>query len=174
VSRRRVGAGSAPMRAGHDGAMTEHHYAVRVRWTGDRGHGTTGYRDYDRDVVTSADGKPDLLGSADRSFHGDASRWNPEDLLLAALSECHLLSYLHVAAAAGVVVTAYDDDPAGTMAQEGIGGHFTSVVLRPRVVVAEEAMVEKAVALHHDASQACFIAASVNFPVSHEPVVTAG
>lgn len=154
--------------------MTEHHYALRVRWTGDRGRGTTGYRDYDRAVVATADGKPDLLGSADRSFHGDATRWNPEELLLAALSECHLLSYLHVATMAGVVVTAYDDEPVGVMDQQGIGGRFTSVVLRPRVVVSDPATVETARRLHHDASAACFIAASVNFPVTHEPTVTAG
>lgn len=154
--------------------MTAHHYALRVRWTGDRGTGTSGYRDYDRSVVASADGKPDLLGSADRSFHGDAARWNPEELLLAALSECHLLSYLHVCAAAGIVVTSYDDEPVGVMEQQGIGGRFTSVVLRPRVVVDDPDAVERAIRLHRDAAEACFIAASVNFPVTHEPVVTAG
>lgn len=154
--------------------MTAHHYTLRVRWTGDRGTGTSGYRDYDRAVVAVADGKPELLGSADRSFHGDASRWNPEELLLAALSECHLLSYLHVCAAAGVVVTAYDDEPAGVMEQRGISGRFTSVLLRPRVVVRDAGMIEAATRLHRDAAEACFIAASVNFPVEHDPVVTAG
>lgn len=154
--------------------MTAHHYTLRVRWTGDRGTGTSGYRDYDRAVVAVADGKPELLGSADRSFHGDASRWNPEELLLAALSECHLLSYLHVCAAAGVVVTAYDDEPAGVMEQRGIGGRFTSVLLRPRVVVRDAGMIEAATRLHRDAAEACFIATSVNFPVEHDPVVTAG
>ena len=150
-----------------------HHYRLEATWTGDRGTGTSGYRDYDRDVTLRVPGKPDLLGSADRPFRGDPSRWNPEDLLLAALSQCHLLSYLHVAVVHGLVVTGYRDAATGTMQQQGIGGRFTEVVLRPEVTLAagtDEAAVERARALHHDASQACFIAASVAFPVRHEPV----
>lgn len=151
----------------------EHHYAIGLAWTGNRGTGTSGYKAYGRDHVISTDGKHDIAGSSDRPFHGDADRWNPEELLLAALSQCHLLSYLHVAASAGVVVTGYRDDPVGTMEQtDNGGGHFTSVTLRPVVTVASEGMVEKAIALHHDASEKCFIAASVNFPVGHEPRVT--
>ncbi len=149
--------------------MTDHHYALSVAWTGNRGSGTTGYRDYDRAIAVAAEGKPELLASADRIFRGDAARWNPEEMLVAALSTCHLLSYLHVAVNAGVVVTAYADAPVGTMAQEGIGGHFTEVMLRPVVTVAEASMLERALAIHHEASEACFIAASVNFPVRHEP-----
>ena len=151
--------------------MSDHHYRLAVEWTGDRGTGTSGYRDYDRAITVRAEGKPDLFASADRTFHGDASRWNPEEMLVAALSTCHLLSYLHVAARDGVVVTAYTDDASGTMVQEGIGGHFTEVVLRPIVTVTDEAMLERATAAHGDASRACFIAASVNFPVRHEPTV---
>ena len=152
----------------------EHHYRLAVNWTGNRGSGTSGYREYDRAITVGAEGKPDLLASADRTFHGDASRWNPEEMLVAALSTCHLLSYLHVAVNAGVVVTAYDDVPVGTMTQQGIGGHFTEVWLRPVVTVAEESMVDRAMALHHDAGEACFIAASVNFPVRHDPRVVVG
>ena len=152
--------------------MTEHHYRLAVEWTGDRGTGTSGYRDYDRAITVAAAGRPDLLASADRTFHGDAARWNPEELLVAALSTCHLLSYLHVASREGIVVTGYTDDPVGTMAQEGIGGRFTEVVLRPVVTVTEESMVEQAIVAHHAASEACFIAASVNFPVRHEPTIT--
>lgn len=85
--------------------IDEHHYRVIARWTGDRGTGTSGYRDYDRAVTLSVAGKPDLLASADRPFRGDPARWNPEDLLLSALAECHLLSYLHACVTAGVVVT---------------------------------------------------------------------
>lgn len=149
----------------------EHHYAIGLRWTGNRGTGTSTYKAYGRDHVVSADGKHDIAASSDRTFHGDADRWNPEELLLAALSQCHLLSYLHVAASAGVVVTDYRDAAVGTMEQTGDGGRFTSVTLRPVVTVAQPEMVEKALALHHDASQKCFIAASVNFPVGHEPRV---
>jgi organic hydroperoxide reductase OsmC/OhrA len=100
-------------------------------------------------------------------------RWNPEEMLLGALSQCHLLSYLHVCATNGVVVTGYTDDASGTMVQTGDGGgHFTEVTLRPAVTVADKSMRDKALALHHEASTKCFIAASVNFPVRHEPTVT--
>jgi organic hydroperoxide reductase OsmC/OhrA len=151
----------------------EHHYAIGLEWTGNCGTGTSSYKAYGRDHVVSSAGKHDIAGSSDRTFHGDADRWNPEELLLAALSQCHLLSYLHVAASAGVVVTDYRDDAIGTMEQTADGGgHFTSATLRPVVTVAHQDMVDRALALHHDASRKCFIAASVNFPVRHEPSVT--
>ena len=150
-----------------------HHYEVTVSWTGNRGTGTSGYRDYGRDHEVSAEGRPLILGSSDPAFRGDPARWNPELALLSALSECHMLSYLHVCATAGVVVTAYDDTPYGVMAEtEDGGGHFTEVVLRPRVTVAAADMAERAVRLHEEASAKCFIASSVNFPVRHEPSVT--
>ena len=155
--------------------MLDHDYAVDVRWTGDRGEGTTSYRSYGRDATIVATGKRHaVLASADRTFHGDADRWNPEELLLAALAQCHLLSYLHVAATAGVVVVAYEDAAVGRMTQthDG-GGRFTSVTLRPVVTVADEGMVERALELHAEASKKCFIAASVAFPVGHEPTVVA-
>lgn len=152
----------------------EHTYATTLTWTGNRGPGTTGYRDYDRSHDTAADGRPTLHGSADRVFHGDPSRWNPELLLLAALSQCHLLSYLHCCVEAGVVVTAYRDAATGTMIEHGHGGgHFSEVVLRPRVTVADAAMTDAALQLHEPAAGRCFIAASVNFPVAHEPEVRA-
>lgn len=149
----------------------EHRYELDLAWQGNRGTGTSGYRDYDRDVVLRAAGKPDLAGSAEPTFRGDATRWNPEELLLAALAQCHLLSYLHSAVTHGVVVTSYDDSPVGTMEQSGVGGRFTSVLLRPRVVVAEAGQVEIARAIHREAGENCFIAASVNFPVTHEPTI---
>lgn len=151
----------------------EHHYALTTTWTGDRGTGTSGYRDYDRAVTISVEGKPDLLASADTPFRGDGTRWNPEDLLLASLSECHLLSYLHACVVRGVVVTSYVDDAVGTMRQAGNGGRFESVTLRPRVTVADASMIEAAVAAHEDAHEWCFIASSVSFPVRHEAVVEA-
>ena len=150
--------------------MTDHHYAIDLVWQGNRGGGTTGYRDYARDVLVRADGKPDLAGSADPTFRGDAARWNPEELLLAALAQCHLLSYLHSAVNHGIVVVGYADRPVATMAQVGQGGHFTSVTLRPQVTVASADQVEVARTIHAEASANCFIAASVNFPVTHEPV----
>jgi organic hydroperoxide reductase OsmC/OhrA len=152
--------------------MGVHTYELALRWTGNTGRGTTGYRDYSRDVEASAagGGKPTLLLSADKPFRGDPARWNPEELLVAALSECHLLSFLHVAVTHGVVVTAYEDAPVGTMTQEGIGGRFTRVLLRPTVTLADAAHADLVPRLHQEASEACFIASSVAFPVDHEPV----
>ncbi len=152
--------------------LSEHSYVVTTAWTGDRGSGTSGYRDYERSVLLQADGKPDLPSSADRAFRGDPTRWNPEDLLVAALSECHLLSYLHACVTVGVVVTGYTDRAEGTMAEDGRGGgSFTEVVLRPEVTVADESMVDAARAAHEQAHEWCFIANSVNFPVRVEPVI---
>ncbi|AYG04448.1 OsmC family protein [Gryllotalpicola protaetiae] len=150
----------------------EHHYAVTVSWSGNRGTGTSGYRDYGRDHDISAAGKADIAGSSDPAFRGDSARWNPEELLLAALSQCHMLSYLHAAATAGVTVVSYDDEAVGTMAQtpDG-GGRFTSVTLRPRIEITDAAQLALAEELHHEAQRMCFIASSVNFPVQHEPAI---
>lgn len=151
----------------------EHHYRLDLVWQGNRGSGTSGYRDYGRDVLVRAPGKADLAGSADVPFRGDGTRWNPEELLLAALSQCHLLSYLHCAVQHGIVVTAYADAPLATMDQVGQGGRFTSVLLRPQVTITDPALVALAREIHREASANCFIAASVNFPVTHDPVVLA-
>lgn len=148
-----------------------HEYRVGVEWLGNHGTGTSGYRDYGRQLVVRAEGKHDLAASADPTFHGDRDRWNPEELLVAALSQCHMLSYLHMAVRAGVVVTAYSDEAQGTMRQEGLGGHFTEVVLRPIVTVADASMVDRAREAHAEAAEHCFIASSVNFPVRHEPTI---
>jgi organic hydroperoxide reductase OsmC/OhrA len=150
---------------------SEHSYRVRAEWTGDRGTGTSGYRDYDRSVTLRIAGKPDLLASADKPFRGDPQKWDPEDLLLAALAECHLLSYLHACVQVGVVVTAYEDDAEGSLVVEGMGGRFTEVVLRPRVTVADASMIDAAREAHTNAHEWCFIANSVNFPVRHEPTI---
>jgi organic hydroperoxide reductase OsmC/OhrA len=156
------------------GVRRTHRYDLTMTWTGNRGTGTSGYRDYGRDHEIGAEGRPLLEGSSDPTFRGDKTRWNPELELVAALSQCHMLSYLHVCTTAGVVVTAYEDEPYGVMAEtvDG-GGHFTEVVLRPLVTVADPGMAEQAQKLHEEASEKCFIASSVNFPVRHEPSVTA-
>ncbi|MEU9133256.1 OsmC family protein [Kitasatospora sp. NPDC048540] len=152
--------------------MGVHTYTTTVTWTGDLGTGTSGYRAYQRSHEISADGPPPIPGSSDPAFRGDPARWNPEQLLLASLSQCHMLWYLHLCSADGVVVTSYLDRAEGTMAETADGGHYTGAVLRPRIEVAEAGMTERALALHEDAHRACFIANSVNFPVRHEPVVT--
>ncbi|TQS40075.1 OsmC family protein [Cryptosporangium phraense] len=149
-----------------------HNYELALVWTGNQGTGTSAYRAYGRSHEVTAPGRPALLGSADPAFRGETDRWNPELLLVAALSGCHLMSYLHVCVEAGVVVTAYSDAPTGAMTQTpGGGGRFTEVVLHPRVTVARGGNVDLATRLHADASERCFIASSVNFPVRHEPVV---
>ena len=150
----------------------EHRYRVRLDWTGNEGSGTASYRTYSRSHILSGEGKPDIEGSSDPHFRGDPSRWNPEELLVGALSSCHQLAYLHMCATAGIVVTAYEDDAEGVMVEEpGGAGQLSSVVLRPRVTVAAGADVEKANTLHHEAHAVCFIARSVNFPVTNEPVI---
>jgi organic hydroperoxide reductase OsmC/OhrA len=146
-----------------------HHYRVEVEWTGNRGSGTDGYRNYGREHVIRVEGKPEIPGSSDPGFRGDATRHNPEDLLVAALSQCHMLSYLHMATVAGVVVTAYADAAEGTMQTEGDGGRFTEVVLRPVVTISAASDPVRAEAAHEAAHRACFIANSVNFPVRCEP-----
>jgi organic hydroperoxide reductase OsmC/OhrA len=148
---------------------TAHNYEVRVSWTGNRGTGTSHYRAYGREHVVEAAGKAPIDGSADPTFHGDADRWNPEEMLLAALSQCHMLSYLHAATRHGVTVVEYTDAPVGTMQQtDDGGGHFTSVTLRPRVTITDAAQVQLAESLHAQAAAQCFIASSVNFPIGHE------
>lgn len=151
-----------------------HHYAATICWTGNLGEGTSSYRSFTRDYDIIVDGRPTLAGSSDPAFRGDASRHNPEDLLLASISACHMLWYLHLCAVSGIVVTAYEDAAVGEMAMNADGsGQFTSATLRPKVTIAtgEHAL---AMALHHDANQKCFIARSLNFPVHHEPEIIAG
>jgi len=154
--------------------MSSHQYALSVEWTGNHGTGTDHYRNYGRNHTIRIEGKPDLEGSADPTFRGDKSRHNPEELLVAALSACHMLSYLHVCVKNGVVVTAYSDHATGAMTTVGDGGHMTEVTLHPRVTVRDASMVEKAQSLHGEANKLCFIASSVNFPVHHRPECKVG
>jgi len=157
------------------GVRRTHRYDVAVSWTGNRGSGTSGYREYDRDHEVRAGERPVIEASSDPVFRGDPNRWNPELELAAAVSQCHMLWYLHLCAEAGVVVTAYSDDAYGIMTEtEDGGGYFVEVVLRPRVTVAAPDMVDAAMTLHKDANARCFIANSVNFPVRHEPMVVSG
>lgn len=153
--------------------MSEHTYEVTVSWTGNRGPGTTGLRDYDRDHTVTADGPPVIEGTADPGFLGDPTRWNPEQLFTASISQCHMLWYLGLCARAGVVVHEYTDKAEGTMVSGADHrARFSEVVLRPRVVVDTAEQVERAVALHEKAHEMCFIAQSVNFEVKVDPLVT--
>lgn len=149
-----------------------HHYKLHMTWTGNRGTGTLDYRAYDRNHTIKFAGKPEILASADPTFRGDATRYNPEEMLLAALSGCHMMSFLHVCVNAGVIVTAYEDDATGTMVLNPDGsGHFTEVILNPTVTVSEASMMENMEALHQKSNQLCFIANSVNFSVKHNITV---
>lgn len=153
--------------------MTDHSYEVSVRWTGDRGTGTSGHRDYGRDHVVSAAGKPDVLGSADPTFRGDCDRWNPEELVLGALSQCHMMSYLHVAVTRGFTVVAYEDRATAELDLHRDGsGELTGAFLRPVVTILEADRVADAEAAHAEANRLCFIARSVAFPVHHEARTT--
>ncbi len=150
----------------------QHHYKLITTWTGNTGTGTSNYRSYERSVTISAENKVDILATSDTAFNSDNSKHNPEELLLASISSCHLLWYLHLCSEAGVIVTDYFDKATGTMIETANGGgHFTEVVLFPTVVVMDDSMVEKAIALHHKANKLCYIANSCNFPILHKPTI---
>lgn len=150
--------------------MHQHHYSVTIQWTGNKGKGTESYRAYDRSHIVSVEGKAPVNGSSDPNFNGDKTKYNPEELLVASLSSCHMLWYLHLCSEAGVVVVEYTDNATGTMEETSNGGgHFTEVTLYPTVTVTDEAMLDKANELHKMANELCFIANSVNFPVKHKP-----
>ena len=152
----------------------EHRYQVALRWEGNRGVGTRGYREYERshEITSPGTQKPPIAGSSDPAFRGDPDRWNPEELLLAALSACHQLAYLHACAGQSVVVTDYRDEPEGRMRETGDGGgRFERALLRPVVTITPESDRELALALHAEAHRMCFIASSVNFPVDHDAVI---
>jgi len=149
-----------------------HRYRVTVEWTGNSGTGTSAYKAYERSHTISAGGKPPIPGSSDPQFRGDPARWNPEELLVASLSACHKLWYLHLCATSGVVVTSYIDHAEGEMEETpDRGGHFRRVVLRPQVTITTASDPAKARALHAEAHAQCFIANSMNFPVEHEPQI---
>lgn len=149
-----------------------HDYSANVRWTGARSGPTTSYQSYSREYEYQCGDKPSVRGSADPHFRGDPKLYNPEEMLVIALSTCHLLSYLADCAMAGVQVVSYEDDAAGTMTRKDGKLRFTSVVLRPRVTIAKGSSLEKARELHESAHEGCYIASSVNFPVRHEPMVS--
>lgn len=146
----------------------QHKYATTIEWTGDKGTGTSRYDAYERSHTLSIANKPDILCSSDIPFRGNGAMHNPEDMLVASLSSCHMLWYLHLCADAGVIVTAYTDHATGIMETEG-KGRFTEVTLNPVVTVADKSMIKQANELHAHAHKKCFIANSCNFPVYHRP-----
>jgi organic hydroperoxide reductase OsmC/OhrA len=150
-------------------AGKQHRYRSSVAWTGNTGAGTADYKAYERAHVISAPGKADIAGSSDKSFRGDASRWNPEDLLVASASTCHMLWYLHLCAVNGVVVLDYRDEPEGLMIEDADGsGAFARIVLKPAVKLSATSSEQKARELHHEAHRMCFIANSVKCEIATE------
>jgi organic hydroperoxide reductase OsmC/OhrA len=148
----------------------EHTYKLTAVWTGNKGEGTKNVRTYDRSHTVSIQGKPELFLTTDNAAVGDKSKLNPEDLLVSALSSCHLLSYLYLCAMEGIVVTSYTDNATGIMIEEASGaGSFKEVTLNPIFSVTDESMVERAIELHHKAHEICYIANSVNFEVKCNP-----
>lgn len=153
--------------------MKEHHYSIKVEWTGQLNKGTVNYRAYKRDHIISIPGKEiSIPGSSDPSFLGDKTKYNPEELLVSSLSTCHMLWYLHLCAVNKIIVTDYIDYATGTMEEFADGsGRFKEVTLNPVVTVKNDDMVEKANNLHQEANRLCFIANSINFMVTHNPQI---
>lgn len=147
-------------------------YRAHLAWEGNLGQGTARYEEYGRNYRVSVEGKSDLEGSADPAFRGDPSRHDPEDHLLAAVSGCHMLSYLALCAKYGIVVTAYEDDPRGRLTLEASGGgRFESIVLHPTVTITRGEDREKGSQLHETAHEHCFIANSCSVPIAHEATI---
>jgi len=145
-----------------------HSYQTELAWKGNLGSGTSFYNSYKRDYVVRVQDKPVIEGSSDPEFRGDGSRYNPEEMLVASLSSCHMLWFLHLCAVSGIIVTAYEDRAIGTMEENADGsGSFSEVVLHPVASVSGEIDAERLDALHKEANQKCFIANSCNFPVRH-------
>lgn len=154
--------------------MKIHHYKTALEWTGNTGKGTEHYRSYNRNHEISVTGKlHPIMGSSDPSFLGDASRYNPEELFLSAISSCHMLWYLHLCSVHQITLMEYIDNAAGIMEEDENGsGRFTAVTLYPHVKVKDAAMIAKANALHEEANTMCFIANSCNFSIGHAPITT--
>lgn len=149
----------------------EHSYKTTVKWTGNKGKGTSNYKEFERCHAISIEGKPDILCSSDPAFRGDRTKYNPEELLLSSLSSCHMLWYLHLCSESNIIITKYSDEATGIMTETSSGsGYFSEVNLNPKTTVAESSMIKKAIDLHKKANELCFIANSVNFKVNHNPI----
>ena len=150
--------------------MKHHTYEVRIDWTGNDGEGTKTYRGYRRDHIITSEGKPQIQGSSDPRFRGDRARYNPEELLVASLSACHMLWYLHLCAASHVTVIDYRDAASGVLEEGDDGeGQFVRVVLKPTVKISAGDSRAQALDLHREAHRLCFIARSVRFAVDIVP-----
>jgi len=144
----------------------QHDFNSLIEWTGNRGKGTQSYHGYDRTWRIQTPGKPEIHCSNDPLLGGDPTLHNPEDLLLSAVSACHMLWFLHLASSAKLVVSAYRDSPLGHGESEPNGaGRFKSITLRPHISLEYSIDQVKADAIHDEIHQYCFIARSLNCPV---------
>jgi organic hydroperoxide reductase OsmC/OhrA len=151
--------------------MRSHEYRTHLIWDGNRGDGTSSYAAYGREYRVVVQGKPELTGSANPMFRGDAGKHDPEDLFLAAIASCHMLSYLALCARNGIRVIAYEDQASGTLVLDpSSGGRFEEVTLHPRVTIAGGDR-ERAAKLHETAHEQCFIANSCRVPIRHEATI---
>ena len=152
--------------------MSEHIYNVEIIWTGNLGEGTKAYDSYSRNHTIGADNKTIINGSADSEFRGDPNKYNPEELLLASISSCHMLWYLHLCTTNEISVNYYADNPQGNMSiNSNGGGQFTSVILRPKIIINDKNKKTLAESLHAKAHHKCFISNSVNFPIPINPSI---
>lgn len=148
-----------------------HTYTTHIEWTGNTGQGTKTYKGYDRTWNVAVPGKPVIPCSNDPLLGGDPTLMNPEDLLLSSLSACHMLWYLHLASQSGLIVSSYTDTPEGHAEVAPTGaGRFLSATLHPQITLQPGADLAEAEAIHHRIHDVCFIARSVNFPVTYAPV----
>lgn len=154
---------------------TEHHYKVALKWTGNQGTGTSNYKEYERAYKIQIDNKVEILGSSDPEFRGDRTKHNPEELLLASVSSCHMLWYLHFCSEAKIIVTDYVDNATAILEETESGnGKFTSILLQPTITITEESMREQGTELHKKANEFCFVANSLNIAVDHKPIFIVG
>jgi organic hydroperoxide reductase OsmC/OhrA len=148
----------------------EHQYKITTIWQGNKEEGTNNVRTYNLSHIIQNEGKPNLQLTTDNAAVGDKSKLNPEDLLVSAISSCHMLSYLYLCALEGIIVTEYIDQAMGVMIENtNGGGQFKTVTLNPKIKVKQETMIPKAIELHHKAHEICYIANSVNFEVKCNP-----
>lgn len=151
---------------------TQHNYKLALKWTGNQGSGTSNYKNFERSYTIQIENKAIIHGSSDPEFRGDRTKHNPEELLLAATSSCHMLWYLHLCSEAKIVVTDYTDNATATLDETETGnGKFSSITLNPIVTVTDQSMVKQAIELHKNANEFCFVSNSLNFKVAHQPVI---
>jgi organic hydroperoxide reductase OsmC/OhrA len=126
-------------------------------------------KNYTKSHSIAIEGKELLQVSAAKAFKGDASLYNPEDLLLSSVVSCHMMSYLYVCQQNRIEILSYHDNAEATLEiLDNGGGRFIEVRLFPTVIVKEKKQIQLALLLHQKANELCFIANSCNFPIVHQ------